>query len=87
MHAFLTKFNFNSYENVILPKCVTVVVLRYICEEDCVSTLGEEANMNKWTISEQFEPACHDQIGPRITSSKARIQDNSFRATSSDLPK
>jgi hypothetical protein len=30
--SILTKINFNISENVILPKCSTLVVIRYICE-------------------------------------------------------
>jgi hypothetical protein len=39
--------NFNISENVILPKCSILVVLRYICERGGASIHGEEAKKKK----------------------------------------
>jgi hypothetical protein len=41
--SLIAEINFNIYENVILPKCSTLVVLRYICERGGAAIPGEEA--------------------------------------------
>jgi hypothetical protein len=47
VNSILAKINFNIFENVILPKCSTLVVLRYICERGGASIQGEEAKKKK----------------------------------------
>ena len=37
VNSFLTNFNFNTSKNVILPKCTTLIVLRYIQKEEAES--------------------------------------------------
>jgi hypothetical protein len=56
VRAFLDDINFNTSENVILPKCYTLVVLKYICEEDASTLRGtpiiqvivDETEVNSW---------------------------------------
>jgi hypothetical protein len=43
VNSLLAETNFNISENVILPKCSTLVVLRYICESSGAAIHGEEA--------------------------------------------
>jgi hypothetical protein len=43
VNSLLAKINFNISENFILPKCSTLVVLRFICERGDVVIHGEEA--------------------------------------------
>jgi hypothetical protein len=47
VNSLLAEINFNISENVILPKCSTLVVLRYICERGGVAIHGEEAKKKK----------------------------------------
>jgi hypothetical protein len=43
VNSILAEINFNISENVILLKCPTLVVLRYICERGSAAIHGEEA--------------------------------------------
>jgi hypothetical protein len=47
VNSLLAEINFTISENVILPKCFTLVVLRYICERDGAAIHGEEAKKKK----------------------------------------
>jgi hypothetical protein len=47
VNSLLTKINFNISENVILPKCSTLDVLRYICERGGAAIHREEAKKKK----------------------------------------
>jgi hypothetical protein len=47
VNSLLAEINFNISENVILPKCSTLVVLRYICEIGGAAIHGEEAKKKK----------------------------------------
>jgi hypothetical protein len=47
VNSLLVEINFNISENVILPKCSTLVVLRYICERGGAAIHGEEAKKKK----------------------------------------
>jgi hypothetical protein len=66
VNSLLAEINFNISENVILPKCSTLVVLRYICDRGGVAIHEEEAKKKKQV----------DQFGPR------RIQQSSVRTSS-----
>jgi hypothetical protein len=54
VNSLLAVINFNIFENVILPKCSTLVVLRYICERGGANIHGEEAK--KKNQVDQFGP-------------------------------
>jgi hypothetical protein len=60
VNSILAEINFNISENVILPKCSTLVVLRYICERGGASIHGEEAK--KKNQMDQFEPRMNQQV-------------------------
>jgi hypothetical protein len=47
VNSLLAKININIFKNVILPKCFTLVVLRYICERGGAAIHGEEAKKKK----------------------------------------
>jgi hypothetical protein len=47
VNSLLAEINFNISENVIVPKCSTLVVLRYICERGGTAIQGEEAKKKK----------------------------------------
>jgi hypothetical protein len=47
VNSLLAEINFNISENVILPKCSTLVVLRYICERGGAAIHREEAKKKK----------------------------------------
>jgi hypothetical protein len=47
VNSLLAWINFNISENVILPKCSTLVVLRYICERGGAAIHKEEAKKKK----------------------------------------
>jgi hypothetical protein len=47
VNSILAEINFNISENVILPKCSKLVVLRYICERGGAAIQGEEAKKKK----------------------------------------
>jgi hypothetical protein len=47
VNSLLAEINFNIYENFILPKCSTLVVLRYICERGGAAIHREEAKKKK----------------------------------------
>jgi hypothetical protein len=54
VNSLLAEINFNISEDVILPKCSTLVVLKYICERGGAYIHGEEAKKKKQV--DQFEP-------------------------------
>jgi hypothetical protein len=60
VNSILAEINFNISENVILPKCSTLVVLRYICERGGAAIHGEEAK--KKNQVDQFEPRVNQQV-------------------------
>jgi hypothetical protein len=60
VNSILAEINFNISENVILPKCNTSVVLRYICERGGTTIHGEETK--KKNQVDQFEPRMNQQI-------------------------
>jgi hypothetical protein len=60
VNSILAEINFNILENVILPKCSTLVVLRYICERDGAAIQGEEAK--KKNQVDQFGPRMDQQV-------------------------
>jgi hypothetical protein len=98
VHAFLDKINLKTYENVILSTYSTLVVLRYIHEEDGATKHGEEVNNNKqW---DQGSPAqtkdpggfrsddCSDQLGNQESPTPNKNSGGSLRTsiqTSLDL--
>jgi hypothetical protein len=47
VNSLLAKINFNISENVILSKCSTLVVLRYICKRGGAAIHREEAKKKK----------------------------------------
>jgi hypothetical protein len=47
VNSLLAEINFNISENVILPKCSTLVVLRYICKRGGAAIHKEEAKKKK----------------------------------------
>jgi hypothetical protein len=59
VNSLLAEINFNISENVILPKCSTLVVLRYICERGGAAIHGEEAKENQM---DQFRPRMNQQV-------------------------
>jgi CRISPR/Cas system-associated endoribonuclease Cas2 len=56
VNSIIAEINFNISENVILPKCSTLVVLRYICERGGAALQGEETKKKNQM----------DQFGPRM---------------------
>jgi hypothetical protein len=79
VNSLLAEINFNISENVILPKCSTLVVLRYICERGGAAIHGEEAN--KKNQVDQFGPSMNQQV------QFGQVQTDQFRQsvrTSSD---
>jgi hypothetical protein len=80
VNSFLAKINFKIYENVILPKSCTLVVLRNIHEEDGTNKHGEEVNNKKQ--SDQESPAqtkdpgefCSDDCSDKPGNEESPIQ-------------
>jgi hypothetical protein len=71
VNFLLAEINFNISENVILLKCSTFVVLRYICERGGAAIHGEEAKKNNQV--DQFGPRMNQQVQfGRISSDKFR---------------
>jgi hypothetical protein len=73
VNSLLGEINFNMSENVILPKCSTLVVHRYICERGGAD--GEEAKKKKQVdqfgqggsskfSSDKFGQVSSDMFGP-----------------------
>jgi hypothetical protein len=60
VNSLLAEIKFNVSENVILPKCSTLVVLRYICERGGAAIHGEEAK--KKNQVDQFGPRMNQQV-------------------------
>jgi hypothetical protein len=71
VNSLLSEINFNISENVILPKCSTLVVLRYICERGAAAIHGDEAKKKNHV----------DQFGPRMNQ---QVQFGQVRQISSD---
>jgi hypothetical protein len=69
--SLLAEINFNISENVIQPKCSTLVVLRYICERGGAAIHGEEEKKKKQV----------DQFGQGGSSKFSSVK---FRQISSD---
>ena len=42
VNSLLAEINFNIHENIILPKCSTLVVLRYTHKDEDTSLRGDE---------------------------------------------
>jgi hypothetical protein len=76
VNSLLAEINFNIFENVILPKCSTLVVLRYICERGGAAIHGKEAKKKKQV--DQFEQGGSS----KFSSDKS---DRSVRTISSDM--
>jgi hypothetical protein len=74
VNSLLAEFNFNISENVILPKCSTLVVLRYICERGGAAIHREEAKKKNQV----------DQFGPRMNQQVRTDQFGQSVQTSSD---
>jgi hypothetical protein len=60
VNSLLAEINFIISENVILPKCSTLVVLRYICERGGAAIHGDEAKKKNQVV--QFEPRMNQQV-------------------------
>jgi hypothetical protein len=60
VNSLLAEINFNISENVIPPKCSTLVVLRYICERGGAAIHGEE--VKKKNQVDQFGPRMNQQV-------------------------
>jgi hypothetical protein len=60
VNSLLAEINFNISENVILTKCSTFFVLRYICERGGIAIHGEEAK--KKNQVDQFGPRMNQQV-------------------------
>jgi hypothetical protein len=60
VNSLLAEINFNISENIILPKCSTLVVFRYICERGGAAIHGEEAK--KKNQVDQFGPRMNQQV-------------------------
>jgi hypothetical protein len=89
VNSLLAEINFNISENVILPKCSTLVVLRYICERGGATIHREEA-MKKNQVDQfgprmnqqvQFGQVRTDQFGQSVRTSSDRL----VRTVSSDM--
>jgi hypothetical protein len=72
VNSLLSEINFNISENFILPKCSTLVVLRYICERGGAAIHGEVAKKKKQV----------DQFGQGGTS---KFSSDKFGQISSDI--
>jgi hypothetical protein len=72
VNSLLAKINFNISENIILSKCSTLVVLRYICERGGAAIHGEEAKKKKQV----------DQFGQGGSS---KFSSDKFGQVSSDM--
>jgi hypothetical protein len=66
VNSLLAEINFNIFENVILTKCSTLVVLRYICERGGAAIHGEETKKKKQV--DQFRPRMIQQRSVRSSS-------------------
>jgi hypothetical protein len=60
VNSLLGEINFNISENFILPKCSTLVILRYVCERGGAAIHGEEAK--KENQVDQFGPRMNQQV-------------------------
>jgi hypothetical protein len=88
VNSLLAEINFNISENVIVPKCSTLVVLRYICERGGAAYM-EEAK--KKIQVDQFRPRMNQQVQfgqvrtVQIGQSVWTSSDRSVRTVSSDM--
>jgi hypothetical protein len=71
VNSLVAEINFNISENVILPKCSTLVVLRYICERGGATIHREEAKKKK-------------QVDQFRQGGSSKISSDKFRQISSD---
>jgi hypothetical protein len=89
VNSLLAEINFNISENVILPKCSTLVVRRYICERGGAAIHGEE--VKKKNQVDQFGPRMNQQVQFRqvrtdqLGQSVRTSSDRSVRTVSSDM--
>ena len=60
VNSFLTDFNFNNSKNIILPKCSTLVVLRYTSEQK--DQQKRTSSVNNGPVQETFTSAKPDQF-------------------------
>jgi hypothetical protein len=89
VNSILAEINFNISENVILPKCSSLFVLRYICERGGATIQGEEAKKKnqvdqfgpRMNQQVQFRQVRTDQIGQSVRTSS----DRSIQTVSSDM--
>jgi hypothetical protein len=72
VNSLLAEINFNISENVILPKCSTLLVLRYICERGGAAIHEEEVKKKKQV----------DQFGQGGSN---KFSSDKFRQISSDM--
>jgi hypothetical protein len=72
VNSLLAEINFNISENVILPKCSTLLILRYICERGGAAIHEEEVKKKKQV----------DQFGQGGSN---KFSSDKFRQTSSDM--
>jgi hypothetical protein len=68
VNSLIAEIKFNISENVILPKCYTLVVLRYICERGGAAIHGEEAKKKKQV----------DQFGQGGSSKLGQVRTDQF---------
>jgi hypothetical protein len=81
VNSLLAEINFNISENVILPKCSTLVVLRYIRERGGPAIHGEDAKKNK-----QVDPFRQGGCNKFSSDKFGQISsDRSVRTISSDM--
>jgi hypothetical protein len=88
VNSLLAEINFNISENVILPKCSTLVVLSYICERGGAAIHGDKAK--KKNQVDQFGPRMNQQVqfgqvrSDQFGQSVRTSSDRSVRTVSSD---
>ena len=70
MNSLLSETKFNIFENVILPKCSTLILLRHIHKEDWNAKKSD--NQFTSTSSDQSEPDQTNQIGPASSDHQFR---------------
>jgi hypothetical protein len=80
VNSLIAEINYIS-ENVILTKCSTLVVLRYICESGAAAIRGEEAKKNYQVDQFGLRMNQKVQFGQSVRTSS----DRSVRIVSSDM--
>jgi len=65
VHALLCEIHFNNKENYILPKCSTLIVLRYIEEEK------DESDPEEWT---SISPRRHYKTDQRVKNGPVEVK-------------